>query len=64
VVDAEVAADPDAVWAQINVLAGERGWNAEQLEQRVQEYLKKPSTVADGFELTRFLDAVKAGEIK
>ena len=64
VVDAEVAPDPDAVWAQIQAAAGELGWNTYTLEQQVQEMLKKPSRVADGFELARFLAAVKAGEIQ
>lgn len=64
VVDAEVAPDPDAVWAQIQVAAGEQGWNTEVLEQRFQALLKKPSHVADGFELTRFLTAVRAGEVQ
>ncbi|MFF0378814.1 recombination directionality factor [Actinoplanes missouriensis] len=63
VVDAEVIPDPDEVWAQIQGVAGENGWNAEQLEQHVVAHLGKPSTVADGLELTRFLDAVKAGEV-
>jgi hypothetical protein len=64
VVDAEVVPDPDAVWAQIQSAAGERGWNSDDLEQRVMQLLKNPSTVADGFELTRFLTAVKAGEVQ
>lgn len=63
VVDAEVVPDADAVWAQIQPVAGQKGWNAEDLERRVQEHLNKSSDLADGFELTRFLDAVKAGGI-
>lgn len=63
VVDAEVADDPDAVWSRIQVAAGERGWNTEELERRVHQFLGKPSTVADAFELTKFLTAVEAGEV-
>lgn len=63
VVDAEVVPDADAVWAQIQVLAGAHKWSADDLERRVQEYLKKSSDLADGFELTKFHDAVKSGEI-
>lgn len=63
VVDAEVVPDADAVWSQIQLAAGHKGWNADDLERRVQENLGKSSDLADGFELTRFLDAVKGGEI-
>lgn len=63
VVDAEVVPDADAVWAQIQVLAGAHKWSADDLERRVQEHLKKSSDLADGFELTKFLVAVKAGEV-
>lgn len=63
VVDAEVADDADAVWVQIQQAAGENGWNSDALEQRVIGLLGKPSNEADGFELTRFLTAVKAGEV-
>jgi hypothetical protein len=63
VVDAEVAPNADEVWAQIQPLAGAKKWSADDLERRVIEHLKKPSNEADGFELTRFLDAVKGGEV-
>jgi hypothetical protein len=63
VVDAEVAPNADEVWSQIQVVAGAHKWSAEDLERRVNEHLKKPSDEADGFELTRFLEAVKAGEV-
>lgn len=63
VVDAEVVPDADAVWAQIQSAGGGKGWNLEQVELKVADYLKKPSDEADGFELARFLDAVKSGEI-
>lgn len=64
VVDAEVADDADAVFTQIMSVAGELRWNSEELEQRIQAFLNKSSDDADGFELTRFLEAVKAGEIQ
>lgn len=63
VVDAEVAPNADEVWAQIQPLAGAKKWSGDDLERRVIEYLKKPSNEADGFELTRFLEAVKGGEV-
>lgn len=64
VVDAEVVPDPDQVWVQIQVVAGAHGWNSDQLEQHVIKHLGKPSNVADGIELTRFLETAKAGEIQ
>jgi hypothetical protein len=64
VVDAEVAPNPDEVWSQIQTVAGAKKWNADDLERRVQEQLNKSSDMADGFELTRFLEAVKNGEIQ
>jgi hypothetical protein len=63
VLDAEVADDPDAIWLRIQAAAGDRGWDAASLDQRVQQLLGKPSTVADAFELTKFLTAVEAGEV-
>jgi hypothetical protein len=63
VVDAEVADDPDAIWLRIQAAAGERGWDAKSLDDRVEKFLGKPSTVADAFELTKFLTAVEAGEV-
>lgn len=63
VVDAEVAPDADAVFMQIQALAGEKGWNAEQLETKVADFLKKPSDEADGFQLSHALEALKTGVI-
>lgn len=63
VVDAEVAPNADEVWAQIQTVAGAKKWNAGQLEERVCALLNKSSNDADGFELTRFLEAVKSGVI-
>jgi hypothetical protein len=61
VVDAEVAPNADQVWALIQVEAGGKKWSADALEKRVQSFLNKSSDEADGFELTRFLEAVKSG---
>jgi hypothetical protein len=61
VVDAELVPNPDEVWSQIQVAAGGKRWTAEDLEKRVQSFLNKSSDEADGFELTRFLEAVKSG---
>lgn len=63
VVDAEVVPDADTVWAQIQAAAGEKGWNAEGVELKVAAFLHKPSDEADGLELTRALEAIKAGAI-
>lgn len=63
VVDAEIVDGADAVWAQIQAVAGEKGWNADALEQRVCALLNKSSNDADEAELGRFLTAVEAGEV-
>jgi Recombination directionality factor-like len=64
VVDAEVVPNADEVWSQIQTVAGAKKWNADELEHRVQQQLNKSSDLADGFELTRFFEAVKSGEIQ
>lgn len=63
VVDAEVAPDADAVFMQIQAIAGEKGWSAEELETKVADFLKKPSDEADGFQLSHALEALKTGVI-
>jgi hypothetical protein len=62
VVDAEVV-DGAEVWAAIQQAAGERGWSADDLERRIQDTLGVSSTDADGFALTRFHDALRAGDV-
>jgi hypothetical protein len=64
VIDAEVEPDADAVWMQIQAAAGAKGWNSPALEERVCQFLSKPSDEANGFELQRFLNAVQAGEVQ
>ncbi|AEV86681.1 hypothetical protein ACWT_5664 [Actinoplanes sp. SE50] len=64
VVDAEFADDADAVFVQIQSVAGELRWSAAELEQRVQQFLNKSSDDADAFDLTRLLEAIKAGEVR
>ncbi|MGX6605601.1 recombination directionality factor [Micromonosporaceae bacterium Da 78-11] len=63
VVDAEVEPTADQVWALILPVAGAKGWNAEQLEHRCQQFLNKSSDDANGFELTRFLGAIESGTV-
>jgi hypothetical protein len=63
VVDAEVVDDADMVMARILQEAGEKGWNADELEQRICAFLSKSSSDADAAELDRFLAAVEAGEV-
>jgi hypothetical protein len=63
VVDAEVADDTGTVWMQVQAAAGEKGWDAVGLEQRIQQHLNKSSNDADGFDLAKFLTAIQAGEI-
>lgn len=62
VVDAEVVPEDEAVWAQIMTFAGERGWNADELERKVNLFLEKPSDEANADELTRFFEHAKHAE--
>jgi hypothetical protein len=55
--------DDAVVWAEIQQAAGERGWSADDLERRIQDTLGVSSTDADGFALTRFHDALRAGDV-
>jgi hypothetical protein len=64
VVDVEVEPNADEVWSRIQPIAGELGWSTKELEQRVEKFLGKSSGEADGFELTRFLGALGAGEVE
>lgn len=63
VVDAEIVDGLDALWLDVHAVAGEKGWNADALEARIQGLLNKTSNDVTEVELTRFLSAVKAGEI-
>ncbi|GIM88836.1 recombination directionality factor [Paractinoplanes toevensis] len=64
VVDVEVAPDPDQVWSQILEVAGGFGWDTAAVEQRFAKAFGKPSNVADGFELARFLESIRGGEVQ
>jgi hypothetical protein len=44
-------------------LAAGRYDHAEALKRRANEFLDLPSDEANGFELTRFLAAIKAGDV-
>lgn len=63
-VEGDIEPDADAVWSQINGHVGKhQKWKSDELEQRVIAFLGKPSCDADGFELQKFLDALKSGEV-
>lgn len=62
-VDGEVEPDADAVWSQIQSAVPVE-WGTDGLETRVIEFLGKSSIDANGFDLQRFLTAVKAGEVQ
>lgn len=64
VVDVEVEPNADEVFMRIQAVAGDLGWSTKELEQHVDKFLGKSSGEADGFELTRFLGALGAGEIE
>jgi hypothetical protein len=64
-VDADDTEEPDAegVWMQINALAGKRKWSSADLEQRVCAYLNRSSDEANGWQLDKFLTALKSGQV-
>ncbi|WP_213451553.1 recombination directionality factor [Rhizomonospora bruguierae] len=64
VVEGEAEPDADTVWAQINAHVGKnQKWSAEELEKRVIALLNKDSAEANGWELQRFLTALRNGEV-
>ncbi len=62
-VEGEVEPNPDAVLSEI-MLNTPDGWGTSGLQERIATFLGKPSTQANGFELQRFLDAMKNGEVQ
>lgn len=62
-VEGEVEPDAEQVWAQV-MSAVPATWTSSELEEKVQAFLGKSSIDANGFELQRFLAAVKSDEVK
>jgi hypothetical protein len=58
----EVEPDADTVWAQI-VSAAPAEWGTAGLQERFEAFVGKPVPDANGFELQRFLTAVKDGAV-
>ncbi|WBB94252.1 hypothetical protein [Verrucosispora sp. WMMC514] len=65
-VSGEVESEPDknALWVQIQALAGARKWNAEALEKRIYERFKRTSDEMTGWDMAAFISAVAKGEIQ
>jgi hypothetical protein len=61
-VEGEVEPNPDRVFSDI-MLAAPDDWGTSGLQERIQAFLGKPSTAANGFELQRFLDALNAKQV-
>ncbi len=61
-VEGEVEPNADAVFSDIMLNAPD-AWGTSGLQERIATFLGKPSTEANGFELRRFLDAMKNGEV-
>lgn len=61
-VTAEVEPNPDDVFALI-MNAAPADWGTAGVQQRIEVFAGKPLTEADGFDLQRFLVAVRAGEV-
>lgn len=66
VVDADTdEPDADTVWSQINAYVGKnQKWKSDELEKRFIETVGTSSIDANGWQLVRFLDALKAGDVK
>ncbi|WP_433460734.1 hypothetical protein [Micromonospora sp. CA-248212] len=62
-VDAEVEPNPDALWVQIQAVAGQRKWNAAALEERITARFNKSSDEINGFHMATFLAEVQSGVI-
>ncbi|MET8278218.1 hypothetical protein [Micromonospora sp. NPDC005174] len=62
-VDAEVEPNPDALWVQIQAVAGQRKWNAAALEERITARFSKASDEINGFHMATFLAEVNSGAI-
>ncbi|MFD6565335.1 hypothetical protein [Micromonospora profundi] len=62
-VDAEIEPNPDAMWVQIQAVAGQRKWNAAALEERICVRFNKPSDEINGFDMATFLAEVQSGAI-
>jgi hypothetical protein len=60
--EGEVEPDADAVWAQI-MSAAPAEWGTAGLQERFEAFVGKPVPDANGFELQRFLTAVKDGAV-
>ncbi len=56
-VEGDIEPNPDRVFSDI-MLAAPDDWGTSGLQERIQAFLGKPSTQANGFELQRFLDTL------
>lgn len=63
VVEGEVEPDPDALWMQIQALAGAKGWNTAGIEERIYARFKKTTDEVDGWQMQAFIAAVNGGEV-
>ncbi|PZG12456.1 hypothetical protein C1I95_25755 [Micromonospora craterilacus] len=65
-VSGEVESEPDknALWVQIQGIAGSRRWNAEALEKRIYDRFKRTSDEMTGWDMAAFISAVAKGEIQ
>lgn len=56
-------AEPDkvATWMQIMVVAGQRGWNAEQAAAEMQTAVGSDPISGDGWAMAQFLEHLKSG---
>lgn len=64
VVEGDVEPDPDTAWAQALKAGGElHGWNTPATSKAFREHMGKDVTAADGWTISQFVDALKAGQV-
>lgn len=56
--------DQKALWMRIQALAGDRGWNAKALEDRITSMFNRASDEINGWQMEKFIAAVEAGEVQ
>lgn len=56
--------DPDALWMQIQAAAHAKGWNGDDIEQRVIARFNRDSGSINGWQMQDFLAAIQAGDVK
>lgn len=64
VVEGDVEPDKDLAWGQALKVGGEmHGWNTPATSKAFREHMGRDVTAADGWTISQFVDALKAGQV-